>query len=164
MSPKSIISFLKYYVYYMCVYVYNSGSATQSCLTLWLHSLQHARLLCPPLSLRVCLNSCPLSQWCHPAISSSTIAFSYAFNLPQHQGLFNESALCIRWPKYWSFSFSISPSNNIQDWFPLGYRLVGSLCSPRGSQESSPTPQFKSISSSVFNFLYGPTLTSIHDY
>ena len=53
----------------------------------------------------------------HPLASPSSLAF----NLPQHQGLFNESALCIRWPKYWSFSFSISPSNNIQGWSPLGW-------------------------------------------
>ena len=61
-----------------------------------------------------------------------------------------------------SASASILPVN-IQDWFPLG--LTGwSPCCPRDSQESSPTPQFKSINSSVFSFLYGPTLTSIHDY
>ena len=51
----------------------------------------------------------------------------------------------------------------IQDWFPLGW-TIGSPCSQRDSQESSPTPQFKSISSSVLSFLYSPTLTSIHDY
>ena len=51
---------------------------------------------------------------------------------------------------------------NIQDWFSL--KLVGSPCSPRDSQESSPTPQFKSIYSLALSFLYGPTLTSIHDY
>ena len=75
----------------------------------------------------------------------------------------NESAFCIRWPKYWSFSFNISPSNELrtdflQDW------LVWSPCSPRDSQESSPTPQFKSINSSALSFLYRPTLTTIHDY
>ena len=69
----------------------------------------------------------------------------------------NESALRMRWPKYWSFSFSIIPSKEIPG-------PVGSPCSPRDSQESSPTPQFKSINSSVFSFLYSPTLTSIHDH
>ena len=69
----------------------------------------------------------------------------------------NESALHIRWPKYWSFSFNISPSNEHPG-------LVGSPCSPSDSQESSPTPQFKSINSSALSFLYSPTLTSIHDY
>ena len=73
-----------------------------------------------------------------------------------------ESILLISWPKYWSFSFSISPSKKIQDWFPLG--LDGSPCSPRDSRESSPTPQFKSIYCSVLSFLYSSTLTYIHDY
>ena len=68
----------------------------------------------------------------------------------------SESALHIRWPKYWSFSFSISPSNeHLTDL--LYDRLVGSPCSPRNSQESSPTPQFKSINSSVLSFLHSPT-------
>ena len=75
----------------------------------------------------------------------------------------NESVLHIRWPKYWSFSFSISSSNEYSqlisfrmDWFDL--------LAVQGTQESSPTPQFKSINSSAFSFLYSPTLTSIHDY
>ena len=78
-----------------------------------------------------------------------------AFNLSQHQGLSNESVLCIKCPKYWSFNFSISPSNEYSglisfrmDW------LDGSPCSPRDSQESSPTAQFKNISSLVLSFLY----------
>ena len=75
----------------------------------------------------------------------------------------NESVLWIRLPKYWvSASASVLPMN-IQDWFPLG--LTGLIsCSPRDSQESSPTPQFKSINSSALSFVYGLTLTSIHDY
>ena len=74
----------------------------------------------------------------------------------------NESALRSRWPKYWSFSFSISPSNE----YPglISFRMVGSPCSPRDSQKSSPTPRFKSIDSSVLSFRYSPTLTFIHDY
>ena len=86
-----------------------------------------------------------------------------AFNLSQHQGLFQWVSSSIRSPKFWSFSFSISPSNECLgmisfriDWFDL-------LASPMDSQESSPTPQFKSISS-VLSFLYGPTLIFIHDY
>ena len=73
----------------------------------------------------------------------------------------NESVLCMRWPKYWSFSFSIIP-NPRADLLQNG--LVGSPCSPRDSRESYPTPQFKSINSSVLSFLYSPTLTSIHDH
>ena len=94
------------------------------------------------------------------------LPFPVAFNFPQHQSLSNESVLCIRWPKYWSFSFSVGPSSKYSglisfriDW--LGCQ--GTNC-PRDSQESSPTPQFKSINSSVLSFLYSPTLTSIHDY
>ena len=83
----------------------------------------------------------------------------------------NESTLCRRWPKYWSFSFSIIPSKEIpglisfrMDWWDLLQNgLVGSPCSPRDSQETSPIPQFKSISSSMFSFLYSPALTFIHD-
>ena len=74
-----------------------------------------------------------------------------------------ESVLHIRWPQYWSFSFSISPSNEYSgllsfriDWFDLP--------AVKGTLKSSLTPQFKSINSSVLSFLYGPTLTSIYDY
>ena len=77
--------------------------------------------------------------------------------------LSNESVLHIRWPKYWSFSFSIRPSNEYSGLISF-HGLVGSPRSARDSQEFSPTPQFKSISSSALSFLYTPTLTSIHDY
>ena len=73
----------------------------------------------------------------------------------------SESVLRIRWPKDWSFSFSISPSNEIQDWFPLGLTGWISLLS---QGESSPAPQFKSINSLALSLLYGPAVTSIHDY
>ena len=56
--------------------------------SVWSHGLQHTVLLYPSLSSRVCSNSCALSRWCHPIISSFAILFSFAFNLPQHQGLF----------------------------------------------------------------------------
>ena len=82
----------------------------------------------------------------------------------------SESVLRIRWPKYWSFSFSISPSDEYSrlisfktDSFPFRLTLW-SLCCPRDSQESSPTPQIKSVNSSVLSFLYSPALTYIHDY
>ena len=95
-------------------------------------------ILCRPLLLR-------------PSIFPSIRVFS------------NESVLYIRWPKYWSFIFNISPSNEYSrlisfriDWFDL-------LVSPKSSQESSPTPQFKSINSSVLSFLYSPTL-NIHTW
>ena len=74
----------------------------------------------------------------------------------------NELALHIRWPMYWSFSFSISPSNNIQDWFPLGLTGLISLLS-KGLLRIFSAPQFESINSSVLSLLYGPTLMSIPD-
>ena len=73
----------------------------------------------------------------------------------------NESALHIRWPKYWSFSFNISPSSE----YPglISFRIDW-LESSAESQEYSPTPQFKSINSLALSFLYIPTLTSVHDH
>ena len=71
----------------------------------------------------------------------------------------NESTLGIRWPKYWSFSLNISPSNENSGLISFRINWLDLLASPRGSQESSPTPQFKSINSSVLSFLYNPILT-----
>ena len=87
---------------------------------------------------------------CHPLLLPPSI-------FPSLRVFSNESALRIRWPKYWSFSFNIRTSNEYSG-------LVGSSCSPRDSQESSPTPRFKSINSSALRFLYSPTLISIHDH
>ena len=88
--------------------------------------LQHARLPCPSPTLGACSNSCPLSQWCHPTISSSVILFLPASIFPSIRIFSNDSVLCIRWPKYWSFSFSISLSNEYSrlisfrmDWLDL---------------------------------------------
>ena len=75
----------------------------------------------------------------------------------------NESVLRIRWPKYWSFSFSISPFNEYSGL--VSFRIDWlDLLAVQGTQESSPTPQFESINSSALTFLYSPTLTSVHDY
>ena len=90
------------------------SSVAQSCLSLcdpldWGH---HARPPCPSPTPRVYSNSCPLSWWCHPTISSSLVPFSSCLqSFPSFRVFSNESVLCIRWPKYSSFSFSISPSN-----------------------------------------------------
>ena len=93
------------------------------------HGLQHVRLSCPSLPPGVCLNSCPLSWWWHPTISFSVILcrpllLPYIF--PSIRVYYNELALHIRWPKYWSFSFSISLSNECSglicfriDWLDL---------------------------------------------
>ena len=127
--------------------------------SLWPHESQHARPPCPSPSLGVYSNSCPLSQWCHPAISSSVIPFSsYPQSLPA-SGSSPMSQLFTWGGQSIGVSASVSvPPVNTQD------GLVGSHCSPRDSQASSPTPQFKSISSSVLSFLHSPTLISIHDH
>ena len=80
--------------------------------SLWPHESQHARPPCPSPTPRVHPNSRPLSRWCHPTISSSVVSFSSCpQSFPSIRVFSNEPALCIRWPKYWSFSFNISPSN-----------------------------------------------------
>ena len=86
--------------------------------------LQHARLPCPSPTRWVYSNSCPLSQWCHPTICHPLLLLPSVF--PSIRVFSNESAFCIRWPKYWSFSFNISPSNDYSglisfrmDWFDL---------------------------------------------
>ena len=73
--------------------------------------LQHTRLLCPSPTSGACSNYCPSSWWCHPTISSSVIPFPPDFNLCQHQGLLKWVSTSHQVAKYWSFSFSISPSN-----------------------------------------------------
>ena len=94
--------------------------------TLWCHGLQHTRLPCPSPTPRACTNSCPLSQWCHPTISSCHPLVLLPSIFPSIKIFSNESVLRIRWPKYWSLTFSISPSNEYlglisfrNDWFDL---------------------------------------------
>ena len=102
-------------------------SLTKSCPTLWPYELQHSRLPCPSPTPRAYSNSCSLSQWCHPTISSSVISCSSCLHFFSSIRVFsNESTLRMRWPKYWSFSFSISPSNEYSglisfriDWLDL---------------------------------------------
>ena len=92
--------------------------------SLWPHRQQHTRLPCPSPSPGVCSNSCPLSPWCHPTISSSVVPFSSCLQSSSIRVSSSELALCISWPKYWSFS--ISPSNEYSgliffriNWFNL---------------------------------------------
>ena len=75
----------------------------------------------------------------------------------------NESVLHIRWPKYWSFCLSVSPSNEYSGL--ISFRIDElDLLAVQETLESSPTPQFKSINSSALSFLYSPTLTPVYDY
>ena len=127
----------------------------------WPHGLQHARLPCPSVSSRVCSNSCSLSQWRYFVFCHRLFLLLSVF--PSIRFFSDELALHITYPKYWSFSFSISPSNEYSglisfriDWFDL---LV-----VQGTQESSPAPQLESFNSLASSLLYGPTLTSVHDY
>ena len=141
-------------------------SVAQSCPTdsLRPHGLQHARPPCPSPSPGACSNSCPLSQWCHPTISSFVVSFSSGPQSFPALGSFPMNQSFISGGQSIGVSASASVlTKNIQDWFLLGWTGWISL-TPRDSQESSPTPQFKSIDSLVLSFLYGPTLPSIHDH
>ena len=141
------------------------SSVAQSCPTLRPHESQHARPPYPSPTPRVHSNSRPSSLMmpsshlilCRPLLLLPPIP-------PSIRVLSNDSALCMRWPKYWSFSFTVNLPMNTQRTDVLQNGLVGSPYSPRDSQESSPTPQFKSINSSALSFLHSPTLTSIHDH
>ena len=113
---------------------------------------------------RVCPSSCPLNWWCHPTISSSAIPFSSSPQSFPASGSFPMSHFFASIAKVLEFhlqhqSFQwIFRTDFLHNW------QVWSPCSPRDSQESSPTPQFKSISFLVLKLLHSPTLTSIHDY
>ena len=133
--------------------------------SLWTHESQHARPPCPSPTPGVHSDSRPLSQWCHPAISFSVVPFSFcpqslpaseSFPMSQLFGWGGQSTGV-------SALASFLPKKS-QGWSPSAWRLVGSPCSPRDSQESSPTPQFKSIDSSALSLLHSPTLTTIHDH
>jgi len=104
------------------------------------------------LSPGACSNSCPSCWWCHPTISSSVTPFSSSPQSFPASGSFPVSRL------FASSSQSIGVSAS------ASVGMVGSPCSPRDSQESSPAPQFESINSLALSLLYGPILTSVHDY
>ena len=127
------------------------------------HGLQHTRLPCPSPTPGACSNSCPLSRWCHPTLSSSVIplssriqSFPASGSFPMNQ--FASSGQSIRA----SAPASVLPMN-IQDWSPLGWTGWISLQFKGLSRVFSNT-MFKSIDTSVLSFLHGPTLTSIHDH
>ena len=141
--------------------VAQSTSRLQLFTTLWITahkaslSLIISRSLPKFMSSESVMPSCLLILCC-PSSSS-------ALNFSKHQGLFQWVSCSHQWPKYRSFSFSISPSNEYSgliffriDWF--------SLLAVQRTQESSPTPQFKSINSPALSVFYCPTLTSIHVY
>ena len=128
------------------------------------HRLQHARPRCPSPTLRVYSNSFPMNRWCHPTISSSVVPFSSCPQSFPASGSFPSVSSSHQVAEVLEFQLQHQSLQWIfrTDFFSDG--LVGSPCSPRDSQKSSPTPEFKGIYSSVLSFLYSPTLTSIHDY
>ena len=126
------------------------------------HESQHTRPPCPSETLGVYPNPCPLSQWCHPTISSCHPLLLLPSIFPSIRVFSNDLSLRIRWPKYWSFSFNISPSNEHpglisfrMDWLDL-LAVQGTL--------KSLLRHHSSKASILQLFLYSPTLTSIHDY
>ena len=145
-------------------FVYSFSSVAQSCLTLQPHGLQHTRLPCPSPTPEACSNSGPSNWWCPPTFSSSVVPFfSFLQIFPSIRIFSNESVLHIRWPKCWSFSFSISPSNEYSglisfrmDWLDLlaVQGILKSLLQHHSSKASI-------LWCSAF---FSPTLTSIHDH
>ena len=128
------------------------------------HGLQHARLPCPSQTPRVYSNSCPLSWWCHPTISSSVIPFSSRLQYFPASGSFQMSQFFASGGQSIGVSASISVlPMDIQDWLPLEWTGWIS-CSTRDFQDSSPTPQFKSINSLALSFLYGPRNSHNHTW
>ena len=127
-------------------------------MTPWITTYQ-APLSCTISWSLLKLMSISIIQPSHPLSPPSPFAFS----ISQHQGVFQRVSSSHRWPKYWSFNFSISISNKYSGL--ISFRIdFSDLLAVQNSPESSPAPQFESINSLVLSLLYGPTLTSVHDY
>jgi len=123
------------------------------------HRLQHARLLCPPLSPWVHSDSCWLSQWYYLTISFSTCPLLLLPSVfPRISVFSSESPLHIKWQKYCSLCSSNNLSSEYWGLFSFKINWFDLLA------VQSPSPQFENISSLALNLLYGPTLTSVHDY
>ena len=126
------------------------------------HGLQHTRLPCPSPTLKAFSNLCPLSRWCHPTISSPVVPFSCPQSFPASGSFPVSQVFAWDWQSIGVSALASVLPKNIQDWFPLEWIGWISL-HPKNSQESFPTPQFKSINSFMLSFLHSPTFTSIHD-
>ena len=134
--------------------------------SLWPHGLQHASIPCLSATPGACLNSCPSSQWCHPAISSSVVPFTSRLQSFPASASFEMSQL-FAWggQSIGASSSALVFPMNIQGRFPLGLIGLISLLSKGLSRVfSRTTGEFKSISSLAFSLLHGSVLTSVHDY
>ena len=132
--------------------------------SLWPYGLQHARLPCPSPSPGACSNSCPLSQWCYPTISSSVIPFSSCSQSFPASGSFLMSQLFASGDQSIGGSASaLVLLMNIRDWFPLGLTGLISL-QPKGLSKVFSNTTVQKHQFFGAQPLYGPTLTSIHDY
>ena len=126
--------------------------------SLWPHERQHARPPCPSPTPGVYPNSCPLSQWCHPTMLSSVIPFSSCLQSFPASGSFLMSQIFASGGQVLELQLQrqsfqwIFRTDFLSDWSP---------CTPRDSQESSPTAQFKTINSLVLSFLYGLNRTNV---
>ena len=153
----------------------NSSDTVYSVIVVTVHSLSHIQLFVTPwtAALQTSLFFTGFQSLLRFMSIESVMPFNHLTLchllllllpiFPSIRVFSNESTLHISWPKYWSFSFSISPSNEYSGWYPLGLIALLSL-QPKGLFRSSPAPQFKSINSSALSLLYGSTLTSIHDH
>ena len=130
--------------------------------SLWPHELQHARPPCLPPTPGVYLNSCPLSWWCHPTISSSVIPFSSCPQSFPASGSFPMSQTFTSDGQSIGTSALVLPMN-IQCWCPLELTTLISLLS-KGLSRVFSISTIQNINFSVLSLLYRPTLTSVHDY
>ena len=145
---------------FTCAHYTSQSVQSLSHFWLWPHGLQHTRLLSITNSQSLLkLMSIDLVVPCNHLILCRPILLLLSI-FPSIRVFSNESALHIKWEKYWSFSFRISPTNEYSGLIPFSIGWLDFLA----VQESSPTPQFKSTNSSVLSFLYSLTLTSIHNH
>ena len=129
------------------------------------HGLQHARLPCPSPTPGAYSNPCPLSQWCHPTISSSVVTFSSRLHevFPSIRVFSDESVLNIRWPKYWNFSFSIIPSKEHPGL--ISFRMDWlDILAVQGTRKSLLQHHSSKASIPQCSAFFIVQLTSIHDY
>ena len=140
------------------------GTSVQSLSRVWLFATPWTAVCQTSWSittLGACSNSCPLSWWCHTTFCCPLLLLPSGF--PSIKVFSNESVICIRWQKYWSFSYRANSSNEYSGWFPLGLTGLISL-QFKGLARVFSNTTVKSINFSALSFFYGPTLTSIHGY